>query len=131
MPIISWSDSYSVNVPKIDAQHKKLFVLINDLHEAMSQGKGKDALGAILDGLLDYTRVHFADEEKMLAKVNYPDLPAQKAEHAAFILKISELQTDFRAGKAAMTMPVMAFLKDWLVNHILKNDKKYAPFMKD
>ena len=130
MPIFTWSDSYSVNAPGIDAQHKKLFDLINNLHDAMGQGKGKEALGKILDGLMDYTRVHFSDEEKMLEKVNYPDLPVQRVQHAAFVQKISELQKDYKAGKITMTLPTMEFLKDWLLNHILKVDKKYESYIK-
>ena len=130
MPIFTWSDSYSVGAPGIDAQHKKLFDMINNLHEAMGQGKGKEALGKILDGLMDYTRVHFSDEEKMLEKVNYPDLAIQKTQHAAFVQKIAELQKDYKSGKITMTLPTMEFLKDWLLNHILVVDKKYEYYVK-
>lgn len=130
MPIMSWSDSYSVNSPAIDIQHQKLFTLINNLHDAMGQGKGKDVLGTTLDALIDYARVHFADEEKMLASHNYPDLPAQKREHDAFIQKVFVMQTDYRAGKVALTLPVMEFMRDWLLNHILKVDHKYAAWLK-
>ena len=129
MSLFTWSDSYSVDAPGIDAQHKKLFDLINNLHAAMIQGRGQEVIGQILDGLVDYTKVHFADEERMLEKINYPDLQAHVAEHDVFIRKAYALQTDFRNGKLAMTLPVMEFLKDWLINHILKTDKKYMPFV--
>lgn len=129
MSIVSWSDSYSVNVIGIDAQHKQLFDIINSLHEAMSQGQGKLVLGSTLDSLAHYANVHFTDEENLLAKVNYPELAAQKKEHAVFIQKVHELQTQQRAGSIALTVPVMEFLKDWLVNHILVNDKKYMAFV--
>ncbi|MCX6080623.1 MAG: bacteriohemerythrin [Chloroflexi bacterium] len=130
MSIMSWSESYSVGSLGIDAQHKKLFDLVNELHDAMSQGKGKEILGATLDKLVNYSKEHFAIEEKMLANVNYPDLPTQKLEHAAFIQKVFELQTQYRSGKVALTLPVMEFLKDWLVNHIIKNDQKYMAYVK-
>jgi hemerythrin len=130
MPIINWTNTYSVNSSEIDKQHKKLFDLINSLHKAMVQGKGKEILGQTLDALVDYARVHFTNEEKMLAKVNYPDLPAHKVEHAAFNQKVIDLQTDYRAGKLALTLQVMDFLKNWLTNHILKVDKKYVAYIK-
>ena len=129
MSLFTWSDSYSVNAPGIDAQHQKLFVLINSLHAAMIQGKGREVLAQILDGLVDYTKVHFAAEEMMLEKFNYPDLQAHQAEHDVFIRKAYALQTDYRNGKQALTLPVMDFLKGWLINHILKTDKKYMPFV--
>ena len=43
MAIIQWNDSLSVNVVEIDKQHQKLVAMINDLNDAMRQGKGKDA----------------------------------------------------------------------------------------
>ena len=42
MALINWNDSFSVNVAVIDQQHKKLVDMINDLNDAMKQGKGKD-----------------------------------------------------------------------------------------
>ncbi len=129
MAIVSWSDSYSVNIIGIDAQHKHLFDLVNELHDAMSQGQGKLVLTGTLDSLAKYASVHFADEEKLLAKANYPDLAIQKKEHEVFIQKVHELQAQQQSGAVALTLPVMEFLKDWLVNHILKKDKKYMAYV--
>ena len=129
MPIFSWSDSYSVNSPAMDAQHKQLINMINNLHDAMSSGKGKEVLGSTLDGLISYAQTHFVEEEKLMAKVNFAELAAHKVEHVAFVKKAVELQAEFHNSKAVLTFEVMDFLKDWLVNHILKNDKKYAPFV--
>ncbi len=129
MPLMTWSDSYTVNSIEMDNQHKKLFTLINDLSDAMSKGMGKEALGSTLAALSDYARVHFADEERALERVKYPDLAAQKAAHAAFVQRVAQLQNDYRAGKVAMTIPVMEFLKDWLTNHIMKVDKKYSTYI--
>ncbi len=126
MTLITWSDSYSVNSPEMDAQHKKLVAMINELHDAMKDGHGKEALGHTLDGLINYAAVHFADEEKLMAKVGFAELPAHKLEHEAFVKKALKLQADFHADEVVLSFTVMEFLKDWLVNHILKNDKKYG-----
>ena len=48
MVLFEWDDTYSVNVGEIDEQHQKLVGMLNDLHEAMEQGKDKDALQEIL-----------------------------------------------------------------------------------
>jgi hemerythrin-like metal-binding protein len=110
----------------MDAQHKRLVAMINDLHDAMKDGHGKESLGRTLDGLIDYAGMHFADEEKLMAKVDFAELPAHKLEHEAFVKKALKLQADFRSGEVIMSFTVMEFLKDWLVNHILKVDKKYG-----
>ena len=59
MALINWNESLSVNVKEIDLQHKKLIDMNNELNEAMKLGKGKDALGKIVNGLISYTATHF------------------------------------------------------------------------
>ena len=44
--------------------------------------------------------------------------------------KCSLLKADFEAGKVLLSVDLMNFLRDWLTSHILKSDKRYAPFMK-
>ncbi|MGA2938094.1 MAG: hemerythrin domain-containing protein [Syntrophobacteraceae bacterium] len=71
MALIQWNDSLSVNVVDIDKQHQKLVGMINELNDAMRQGKGKDALGKIVNGLIIYAGTHFKTEEttsKVLTK---------------------------------------------------------------
>lgn len=41
MSLIQWDDNLSVNISTFDNQHKKLILMINELHEAMAQGQGK------------------------------------------------------------------------------------------
>ena len=73
-----WNDSYSVGVKAFDEQHKKLFALVDDLHEAMVAGKARTITGQILNEMVEYTRQHFSAEEKMLQKYDYPGLGEQK-----------------------------------------------------
>ena len=81
MALFSWSDKYSVDVPSIDKQHKKLFDMLNELHDAMSTGNGSQLAPAILKRLVAYTQEHFVAEEAMMKQARYPDLASHKAEH--------------------------------------------------
>jgi hemerythrin len=129
MPLFTWNDSYSVSVKSMDDQHKKIFALINQLHDAMSAGKGKLAVGPVLNEMLDYTRTHFTAEEKVLEKLAYPGLPEQKKEHAIYIAKIVEMQKKLDAGSLTVSIEASQFLRDWLTNHIMVVDKKYGSFV--
>jgi hemerythrin len=129
MGLIAWKDSYSVNVDAFDAQHKRLVGYINELHDAMISGKAKDALSELLNGLVDYTRIHFASEEKLLTARKYPDLAAHISERQAFTRKVMEFVSAYQSGTAALSISVLDFLKGWLVNHILVSDKKYGAFL--
>ncbi len=129
MPLLTWNDSYSVKVRKFDDQHKKLIDLINQLHDAMMVGKGKDVMTDVLKSLVDYTRTHFAAEEAMMRLYNYPDYEQHKKEHNLLVVQVTDVQKQLGEGKMPITQSVMAFLKDWLQKHIQGNDKKYGPFL--
>ncbi|MBI4871389.1 MAG: hemerythrin family protein, partial [Candidatus Riflebacteria bacterium] len=64
--------TYGVGVKDMDDQHKKLFALINDYYEAITQKKAKEAVAALLQGLLGYVRYHFGDEERLIFNAGGP-----------------------------------------------------------
>lgn len=129
MALMNWSDNLSVNIKEIDEQHKKLVGMINELHEAMKQGKGSDVTGKVLAGLIQYVATHFATEEKFMKTHAYPEYLKHKAEHDALTKQAADLQNQFHEGKPVLTVELMSFLKNWLTNHILGTDKKYGPYL--
>jgi hemerythrin len=129
MALITWSDALSVNIKKIDDQHKCLIELVNTLHDSMKAGKGNAVIGPILSDLLNYTSFHFATEEAYFQRYAYPDSVQHKRQHDELTQKTKMLNGSFAEGKLTITIEVMNFLKDWLSNHILVSDKKYSPFL--
>ncbi len=129
MPLINWSENYSVSVKEIDSQHKKLVDLINNLHEGMKHGKGKEILGGVLNELVNYTAYHFSFEEKLFDKYLYPETIHHKREHQKLVEKVKSFANDFNNGRTTVSVDVMNFLKDWLINHIQGTDKKYSSFL--
>ncbi|MGX9726908.1 MAG: bacteriohemerythrin [Candidatus Electronema sp. VV] len=128
MSLIKWDESLSVNVAEIDSQHRKLVAMINELHDAMKSGKGKDVMGRILSGLISYTDSHFKVEEKYFAQFKYPDTVAHVKEHVAFVKKVSDFRHDFESGRLTVSIDTLYFLRDWLQGHIKGTDKKYSAF---
>lgn len=126
MELIKWADQYKLGIKEIDNQHYGLVIIINELFTLMTEGKAKDKLNDIFDHLTDYTRKHFSTEELVLYKYAYPDLEQHKGEHKKFIEKLEGLKKDFNNNKVTISLEVLNFLKDWLLNHILISDKKYA-----
>ena len=129
MSLFQWKEDYLVGQPEIDTQHKKLFQLADQLHAAMTAGKGKDVLLKTLGDLIDYTKRHFAAEEKLMQKANYPEYPAHKVFHDKLTAQVVQFQTEFAAGKSSVTIQLLQFLKDWLQHHIGETDRKIAVFL--
>ncbi|MBI5091573.1 MAG: hemerythrin family protein [Candidatus Hydrogenedentes bacterium] len=131
MALFNWTDSYSVKISTVDIQHKKLVDMINSLHEAMTQGKGREVMSGLVNNLATYALRHFAEEEKYMTQHAYPDFTGHKAQHEAFKQKVGDFQKKLAEGKANVTLEVMTFLKDWLSKHILDVDKKYGPYLNE
>jgi len=125
-----WSNSLSVNIAQLDDQHKKLVAMVNELHRAMKLKKSNSVIGSILDRLADYTVSHFGTEEKLFARYGYPEEKAHVEIHRKLVAQVVDIQKKFKAGEAMVSMELMTFLKDWLVNHIQGTDKKYSSFLR-
>ena len=129
MATMAWKDDYSVKVGKWDNHHKKIIEAINELHNAMSAGKGKDALEGILNGLASYANSHFTSEEEEMVRHNYPDYEVHRGKHQAMLGKVGALIEDYKRGKMSLSHEVSDFLSDWLNKHIVGTDKQYSSFM--
>ena len=103
---------------------------VNDLYDAMTQKKGREVTARILEQLVDYTVKHFAHEEQWFAKSAYPDTPAHQKEHQELAKQVSAFGAAFAAGKATVDSELLNFLRSWLMNHIMKSDKKYVAHLK-
>ena len=129
MPIINWDGKFSVSNEEIDSQHKNLVKLINDLFDSMRIGKSKDVLEDILTELIEYTDYHFKSEEEAMKKGSYPELPAHIKIHESFVKKILEFKKDLDEGNVYISLEIINFLKDWILDHILREDKKYINYI--
>lgn len=88
-----------------------------------------EVVGPVLRQLLEYSRHHFAEEETWLKVIGYPGLQDQKKQHEFFISQVTELQDRYSKGEASIPISTLEFLREWLLSHILENDKKYGAFM--
>jgi hemerythrin-like metal-binding protein/PAS domain S-box-containing protein len=125
---LDWSSVYSVGVPYIDKQHKRLFGYLGELDQAITS-KNDDQVAAVMDSLIDYTVVHFADEEKFFTQTDYPDTSAHLKKHKDIVADVLGYKEKFDAGEKSVAVDLLYFIQSWLVNHILKTDKKYAKYI--
>ena len=126
MPLLSWTEEFSVEVQSIDRQHQKLFQMLNELHDAMKVGNGTKLAPAILTRLVAYTHEHFATEEALMKHAGYPGLAAHRAEHEKLTQQVAKMAKDLADGNAATTTSLLDFLRNWLRSHILTRDKSYT-----
>jgi hemerythrin len=124
---MDWKAEYSVGIPEIDEQHQQLFDCIDRLESAKDDQQRDLAVYYVMDELKDYVRVHFSVEEIIMRLFDYPGLAAHAAEHRAFAERLEKLEQSELDKEAHAE--VGKFLRQWLVNHIMITDKKYAEFV--
>ncbi|GAA0533550.1 hemerythrin-like metal-binding protein [Rhizomicrobium palustre] len=127
MAFLNWSQSFSVGVKAFDDEHKGLMAIINELHDKLQAGKGKDVLASILDKLIRYTVEHFQHEEAELKRLGYPKFREHQAQHEKLKVKVTEFRNRLTIGyNGLIAIEMMKFLKSWLEQHILHDDKAYG-----
>lgn len=126
MSIISWKNEYSVGVADIDADHKKLISMINQLHLAMQSDRGQHTIKTIIDDMLAYAKIHFTKEEGYMRKAGYLGLLKHFGEHELFLEKAQDLKQRSAQGEFVLSLEVVQFLSDWLSSHILESDMQYV-----
>jgi hemerythrin len=127
--LFHWSNWLSTGIEKFDDQHKKLIGMVNDLHDAMSEGKGEDVILEIMNGLIHYTIHHFNAEEDAMIANNFDRYLDHKKEHEDLKNSVTSFMKKY-SDHELETIDLYEFLTNWVTNHILVTDKKYGPFIK-
>ena len=127
---VEWTSKLELHVPLVDREHKLLVEYINELHHAMTHNMPVAEMVAILKKLRDYTATHFSDEEKLFNVPAYKAAPEHMKIHRKFVAKLDEVESQLRGGTATVSMDLLTFLKDWLVQHIMGTDPTYLPYLK-
>ena len=132
MPTIVWDQSMTTGVDSVDDQHKQLIAWLNDLLVAMSQGRGRLELEALLDQLGNYAVTHFGHEEGCMAKYQCPIAAKTVAQHKEFIVTFTSFREEFKhdGATAHLVVRIETELMRWLSGHIKRTDTQLAPCVK-
>ena len=124
-----WTETYSVNIAVLDQQHQQLIETVNELDQALRKGEGKAALDSVLDKLVEYALVHFAAEESLMQKHDFPGFFTHRTQHEEFRKKLAEYLEAHKAGKPGVPVSLLFFMQEWMKEHLLKTDKLYSTFL--
>jgi hemerythrin len=126
MPLIQWKENFSVHFEKLDEHHKRFVGIINRLYDSVMTAETLDAVPPIIDELIQYSSYHFSAEEQFMRDTAYQGLDEHMAKHRMYLDKISELQRVKLDDQRELARELIIFLGDWLLHHILDEDKQYA-----
>lgn len=133
--MFEFTDEYLTGVELIDAEHKKLFEIgaraFALLNEEFMPDK-YDQIAIILEELREYTKKHFGDEEAYMESIHYKRMFTQKIQHGLFIDKLEEMDLDsIDENQEGALLDILEFLSNWLIHHILEQDKMISQTNED
>jgi hemerythrin len=128
MEPIRWTEEFSVGVSEMDRQHKKFMRMLNRLINEPEAQTHSETISDLLSGMIAYAREHFRDEEALMAEYGYPFKDHQTEQHKAFVKKTVDICSAVEVGVDSVPQVLLAYLKDWLVQHILQQDMRYKTF---
>ena len=124
-----WNKNFETGIHEIDAQHKHLVEILNQLAFYLGHRAESDDLNAIFEELFAYADYHFKSEELIWDSYlkDDEDVISHHQTHDSFIAEVVKLK------KEEATQPIddvieniLKFLSRWLAIHILNTDTRMA-----
>ena len=125
-----WREQLSVGNDVIDSDHKHLIEIIN-LVEKNLVTINRSELTLALAGLPQYAKAHFDREEKIASAAGYMRALQLHQPHGKLLKRIGQVQQEIGNEWTASAVECFAaLLRDWLVNHVIKEDLLMRPALK-
>ncbi|OIR00350.1 methyl-accepting chemotaxis protein 4 [mine drainage metagenome] len=129
MALLEWSEGLSVGVAEFDDDHRDIVTLLNTLWEANERREDPRRLRQILNRLQTHCADHFAREEALFAKWQYPATAEHTQSHQKALARLAELEKNFEEGGAdSIGDDLFDFVRDWLLGHTINEDSLYTPY---
>jgi hemerythrin len=131
MSLFKWSGAHSIYLPEIDAEHRAIYLLGDELHKALLAGAALAHLKPVLANLLETAEEHFRHEERLMRAMNYPSLEWHKRQHNAARKRAKALAGRIEGGDTAAPGELLQFLSIWLRDHISVADRMMGAFLRN
>lgn len=131
MNFVEWTAEMSVGKDTLDGHHKMIIDCLNALHPLLESDAPEADILAVMAKLEDFVLVHFSEEEQEMKRAGFPEWREHKDLHDRMYDVVFSLKSDIERGEQLDARRLFELIQDWLVTHILGEDRKYVPFLAD
>jgi hemerythrin-like metal-binding protein len=115
----------------MDDQHGILMDTTNELRLAVVRGSGREQVSEVLDRLIEFTRMHFSSEEKLMDQYQFPGREEHYTEHQRILAQILQSSHRVQHGEQMQMRPLLCFLRESYSEHIESMDREYGPWLNE
>ena len=131
MRLFKWSKMHAVFIPEIDAEHKNIFRLADELHQAVVGGAPAGQARDLLRELIAKSEAHFAREERLMRSTHFPGSGWHKGQHDTVRKRVKEFAPRIEDGEGQAALLLLEFLSGWLRDHIRLADCMMASHVRN
>lgn len=128
--LFEFTPRFSVLVDDMDADHRRIFQFINEIHEQAKDGATVFQQASKFREMANFTAEHFRREEALMEKHGYPKLQEQKDAHTKLLASVDVYANTLESGDPVNLVAALNFLNKWLQGHILGEDRQYGEYFK-
>jgi len=115
----------------MNRDHAEFVVLRDKLLRLLSAPTPDAGVDTLFDELLEHTRRHFAEEERLMLETRFPPYPMHKGEHDNVLADMEMKRGCWRQDRDAAALKgwLERDVGDWFVNHVGSMDLVTAGFI--
>jgi len=119
---IEWSEKWSSGNYKIDQEHKKLFLMCNNIIEKSLSRSASDNIINNIESFFHELRSHFREEIEILEKVRYHNLEAHKKRHDEILSQGDQIFQHTKKNRITLIELFSFLVHDVIIGHLVKED---------
>jgi hemerythrin len=129
MPHLKWKTKYTIGLPSIDRQHRKIFENLLSLERAITNKQSSNEIRHLLKQLAENLDLHWAIEEALLEIIRYPKIEEHRQSHAKLNEALAKLEIHL-GGHQPMD-EIARFFETWFIEHVLAGDVDYLNYARE
>jgi len=129
---IEWSEMLSMLNPQIDAEHKHIIELVNELNDAIaSPRRDKADIVRIMGLILEDSVAHFGHEENLFIVKGYPEVFVHSQSHAALVSTLEQSLKEIQNTEfSSQWLEIGLTIRDQFVGHVVNEDIRYVEYLR-
>lgn len=131
MQALKWNKKHEVFVPELDAEHRNVFRIVEELRTAVEAPGTGERVQALLSELLSDMDEHFRHEERLMREARYPSFEWHRQQHETARKRVKEFGRQQPEGNPEALSTLLDFLCNWLREHTSLTDRMMCAYVRN
>ena len=115
----------------VDLEHDLQMQMLDSLSQAVEKGGDYSPMNYIFEQFLEFSDMHFLSEQLVMRLHSYPGYEPHLEEHTRLMKKVREIREKLNRGEAQPSLILIQELRDWLMDHIAREDAAFAEYLRN